>query len=216
MNRINESFPELSKSSINWRLHKLKTEGQIQSPHYGTYSLKTKENFIPGLSSSVKRLYNRIRKEFPEIQLCVWESKWFDEFLPEPAENNFIVAEVEKEYVQTVYDSLTDLSKKIFLATDAEKFSRYISSIKDAILIKPIITESPIVDIENVRIAMMEKLLVDCLAETESFPFVKENEVASLFRAVVEKYNVSTSKMKRYSKRRSQDQHLSKILSKIK
>lgn len=216
LKRITESFPQLSESSINWRLHKLKTEGLIHSPHYGTYSLKSKENFSPVLSSSVKRLYNRIRKEFPEIQICVWESKWFGEFLLEPSENNFIVAEVEKEFSEAVYNSLTDLSKKIFLDPDAEIFSRYISNIKDAIIVKPMITESPTVEIENVRIAAIEKLLVDRLAEAESFPFVKGNEITALFKMVAEKYNVSTNKMKRYSKRRSQHQHLSKLLSKIK
>jgi hypothetical protein len=216
LKKIAESLPGLPESTVNWRLHKLKTEGLIQSPHYGTYSLQSKENFTPVLSSSVKRLYNRISKEFPEIQLCVWESKWFGEFLQEPSDNNFIVAEVEKEFSEAVYNSLTDLSKKIFLDPDAEIFSRYISNIKDAIIIKPIITESPTVEIENVRIAAMEKLLVDRLAEAESFPFVKGNEITALFKTVAEKYNVSTSKMKRYSKRRSQHQHLSKLLSKLK
>jgi hypothetical protein len=217
MKKISELFPELPESTINWRLHKLKTEGKIQSPHYGTYSLKTNENFTPVLTSSIKRLYNRIHKEFPDIQLCVWETKWFDEFLPQPADNNYIVAEVEKEYLEVVYNSLTDLSKKIFLDPDSEILSRYISNIKDAIIIKPIISESPSMEIDNIRIAVLEKLLVDFLAETEKpFPFLKKVDMSELFKTVIKKYNLSDSKMKRYSKRRSQHLTLTQLLTKIK
>jgi Fe2+ or Zn2+ uptake regulation protein len=40
MSKISKSFPDLSPTAVNWRLHKLKANGLIQSPNYGTYSLK--------------------------------------------------------------------------------------------------------------------------------------------------------------------------------
>lgn len=214
--KILESFPELSKSAISWRLHKLKAEGLIQSPSYGTYSLLTKANFTPNLSSSVKRLYSRIQKEHPGIELCVWDSKWFNEFLSETQETSFIVAEVEKEFSEAVFNSLTDISKKIFFDPSAEILSRYILNLKDAIIIKPIISESPCSEIDNVRVALLEKLFVDSLAEPEMFAFLNDLKKDAILKNVIGKYNISISKMKRYSKRRNQHQNLSKLLSKLK
>jgi len=214
--KIIDSFPELSKSAISWRLHKLKTEGLIQSPSYGTYSLITKANFTPNVSSSLKRLYNRIAKEYPAIEMCVWDSKWFNEFLSESSETSFIVAEVQKEFSETVFNSLTDISKKIFFDPSAEILARYITNLKDAIIIKPIISESPCYEVENVRVASLEKLLVDRLAEPEMFTFLNDIKSDLILENVIGKYNISLSKMIRYSKRRNQHQNLSKLLSKIK
>lgn len=214
--KVLKSFPDLSKSAISWRLHKLKSDGLIHSPSYGTYSLQVKESFTPTLSTLAKRLYNKILKDCPGVELCVWESKWFDEFLPEAQENNFIVAEVEKELSESVYKSLTDWSKKIFFNPDADLLSRYIPNLKDAIIIKSIISESPCADVDSVRVAALEKLLVDSLAEPELFAFLKDSKVNVVLTSVLDKYNISIGKMKRYSKRRSQHQNLSKLLSKHK
>jgi hypothetical protein len=213
--KLSKAFPDLTKASISWRLHKLKTDGLIHSSSYGVYSLTAKQNFTPNLSSSVKRLFNRIRKEYPDMELCVWESKWFDEFLPEEADSNFIVIEVEKEFLERVFNSLTDLSKKVFLDPDADILSRYISNLKDAIIIKPIISESPCFDFENVKVAALEKLFVDRLAEPDFFAFLKKLDQQSILKVLTERYNLSISKMKRYSKRRSQHQSLSRLLSKL-
>lgn len=214
--RILRTFPNLSESSINWRLHKLKTNGNIHSPYYGAYSLKSKQNYTPVIKPSLKRLYNKIKREFGDIELCVWDSHWFDGFLPKPAESGYLIAEVPKEFTEAIFNSLTDLSKKVFLDPDADIYKRYISNNAESIIIKPIISESPILEIENTSVASLEKLLVDSLAEEDSFFFLNECEVGSLFKNVSEKYNLSISKMKRYSKRRSQHERLNQILSKIK
>ncbi len=209
--RITKAFPSLSKNVINWRLHKLKANGSIQSPSYGTYSLKAKENYLPVLSSALKRLYNKIQKEYPEVQLCVWDSRWVNAFLPTPSANGYVVAEVKKEFTESVYNSLTDLSKKVFLDPDTDIYTRYISNIREAIIIKPLISESPTIEIEGVQIASLEKLLVDCLAENDLFQ-IKNSDLHVAFKTIEGKYNLSVGKMNRYSKRRSQYEQLSQLM----
>jgi hypothetical protein len=213
--RILRSFPDLTESAINWRLHSLKSSGSIHSPHYGAYSLKSKENYQPLVKPSLKRLFNKIRKEFGQVDLCVWDSHWFDSFLPIAPASGYIVAEVPKEYIESIFNSLTDLSKKVYLDPGPDIYKHYISNNTDSIVIKAIISESPIIEIDNTSIASLEKLLVDSLAEQQSFFFLDGCESESLFKKVAEKYNLSLTKMKRYSKRRSQHEQLNQILSKI-
>lgn len=208
-------FPTLSESAINWRLHTLKTRGGIYSPHYGAYSLKSKEIYQPVLKSSLKRLFNKIKKEFGDIDVCVWDSHWFDSFLSKPPMSGYIVAEVQKELTEPIFNTLTDLSKKVYLDPGADIYRHYIANNTESIVIKPIISESPVVEIDNTSIASLEKLLVDALAEEGSFYFLAGCDPQSLFKSVTEKYNLSLTKMKRYSKRRSQHERLNQILSKL-
>lgn len=212
---IETTIPGLSKSTINWKLHQLKSEGAIQSPRYGVYSLKSKADFVPTLSSSSKRLFNRIIKEYPEIEVCVWESKWFTEQLTNEQNGSFIIAEVQKEFTDKIFDSLTDWSKKVFRDPSDDIFNRYIIHLKDAIIIKPIITESPCIEIDNVRIPSLEKIFVDSLAEPFLFSFLKNYTNASFLKLLVDRYNVSTSKMKRYAKRRNQQKSLINNLNQL-
>lgn len=214
--RIVRSFPDLTESAINWRLHALKTKGSIHSPHYGAYSLKAKDTYEPVIKSSLKRLFNKIKKEFGDIDLCVWDSHWFDSFLSKPLVTGYLAAEVPKELTEQVFNTLTDMSKKVYLDPGADIYERYIANNTESIVIKPIISESPIIEIDGTSIASMEKLLVDALAEEDSFFFLQNCEPETLFKNVIERYNLSVTRMRRYSKRRSQYDRLSTILSKAK
>ena len=214
--RIVRSFPDLTESAINWRLHALKAKGSIQSPHYGAYSLKSKETYQPVLKSSLKRLSNKVKKEFGDTDLCVWDSHWFDSFLPQTPASGYLVVEVPKELMEPLFNSLTDISKKVYLDPEVDIYERYISNNTESIVIKPMISESPILEVDNTPIASLEKLLVDALAEKNSFFFLKDCEPQTLFKHAIERYNLSVAKMKRYSKRRSQYERLNKILSKLK
>lgn len=208
-----ELAPNISKSTINWRLHKLKSEGLIQSPNYGIYSLTSKGNFKPPISSSLKRIYNKIAKEFPFAEVCAWESRWFNEFMQHQLFRFYLVVEVEKDVTESVFNSLTDFSKKVFLNPDEDIFTRYISNFNEVIIVKSLISESPIHEFENIKLATLEKLLIDCLCDKDLFAS-QQNELEFIFKSVFQKYNVNVSKMKRYASRRNQLIGLEKLLSK--
>src|SRR3982751_5610226 len=86
--------PEVSMSSFTWKLHQLKKQGLINSPSKGIYSIITENNFTPVVSSSLKRIHNKISKEFPYAQMCVWDSRWFDDLMLHQLFRYYLVIEV--------------------------------------------------------------------------------------------------------------------------
>lgn len=210
---VSKEFPEMNDSSIAWHLHQMKSQGLIQSISYGNYALTSKDSFNPNISSSLKRIYNRLNKEFPYLQVCVWDSRWFNEFMLHQLFRYYLVIEVEKDAAESVFNSLTDFSKKVFLNPDDDIFNRYISNFNEVIIVKSIITEAPIVEKESVKIATLEKLLIDCLADKGLFA-AQQNEIDFMYKSVFKKYNLNISKMKRYATRRNQVEKLKQLLEK--
>src|SRR4051812_7390985 len=51
---IGTEFPDLPTSTIAWKLHNLKSQGLIQSPSYGVYTLSAKSSFRPEPSNYLK------------------------------------------------------------------------------------------------------------------------------------------------------------------
>lgn len=210
---VRKEFPELADSVINWRLHQMKSQGLIQSLSYGTYSLISKDHFNPNISNSLKRIYNRVSKEFPYIQACVWDSRWFNEFMLHQLFRFYLVIEVEKDAAESVFNSLTDFSKKVFLNPDDDMFNRYISNFNEVIIVKSLISEAPIVEEDGIKIAPLEKLLIDALTDKGLFA-AQQNELEFIFKSVLKKYNLNSSKMKRYARRRNQTENLKTLLNK--
>jgi hypothetical protein len=210
---IHVEIPDMGDSTISWRLHQMKSQGLIQSLSYGNYSLQHKNHFTPNVSSSLKRLYNRVHKEFPFLQICAWDSRWFNDLMIHQLFRFYLVIEVEKEATESVFNSLSAFSKNVFLKPSDDIFQHYISNFNEVIIVKPLISESPLIENAGIKITSIEKLLIDCLADKELFA-AQQNELDYIYKSAFDKYDVSLSKMKRYAARRNQVDKLKHLLNK--
>ncbi|MCG8390028.1 MAG: hypothetical protein MJA30_31030 [Cytophagales bacterium] len=206
-------YPDWAEQTVNWNIHKLKEEGVIHHVSRGKYSLEPVNGFEPAISNSLKRLHNRIKKEFPYVEFCVWDSRWFNEFMIHQLFRYQLVAEVEKDVLESVFSSITDFSKKAFLNPDATMYERYVSNFDEAIIVKPLVSEAPISKQNGYRIAPLEKLLVDVLIDKNLFA-AQQGEVENIYRAANEKYSINKQKMRRYASRRNQQEEVEKYLVK--
>nr|WP_118194312.1 DUF6577 family protein [Pedobacter indicus] len=156
------------KKTISWRIHDMKTKGNISHVSRGLYSLKSKTEFKPEISNIVNQINNKLIQEFPFIQFCLWESKWFNEFMVHQLFKNYIVVETEKEVMESVFNSFSDLDSMTYLNPDRDIFELYISSYDEVIIVKQLVSEAPInVNDQGMHIASLEKLLVDILIERD-------------------------------------------------
>ena len=205
--------PGISLSSFTWKLHQLKKQGLINSPSQGIYSIITENNFTPVVSSSLKRIHNKISKEFPYTQICVWDSRWFNELMLHQLVRYYLVIEVEKDSTEAVFNTMTDVSKKVFLNPTEDIFNRYIANFNEVIIVQSLISESPIIEQGGIKIAPLEKLLVDCVADKDLFA-AQQNEIEFIFKTARSKYSINTSKIKRYARRRNQLDKIELLLNK--
>ncbi len=126
----------------------------------------------------------------------------------------YLVLEVEKDSAEAVFNTMTDVSKKVFLNPTEDIFTRYISNFSEVIIVQSLITESPIIEVEGTKIASLEKLLVDCIADKELFS-AQQNEIEFIFKTANEKYTVNKGKVKRYARRRNQLEKVDHIFNKM-
>ena len=208
---IGKKHPEIQEPSINWQLHQLKIQGLLQTGGYGKYTLAKPKIYEPSVSISLKRIYNKVSRDFPFADFCVWESNWFNEFMLHQLFRFYLVVEVEKDAVESVFNALSDQNKKVFLNPDEEIFNRYILNFNQPIIVKSLISEAPLIEQQGKKLASLEKLLVDCLADKPLFA-AQQDEKDFIFKSVFEKYDVNISKLKRYARRRNQLENIEILL----
>jgi len=198
---IKTDFPDVAEKTISWKINQLKTKGILTHISRGIYSLSKKAAFIPELSPNLRRIYNKVKKELPFINLCIWDSRWFNEFMVHQLFKYQIVVEVEKEATDSVFNTITDFNKNVFLKPDAEIFRRYIINHQEVIIVKPMISESPLQEFDGIKVPCLEKLLIDCLIDTDLFA-AQQDELDNIYQSVFNKYLINTKKIRRYARRR--------------
>jgi len=200
---IQNEFPSLAEKTINWKIYQLKSKGILSHISRGIYSLKKKNEYTPELSPYLKRIFNKVKRDLPLINFCVWDSRWFNESMIHQIFRYYIVVETEKDAADSVFNALTGFSKNVFLNPDKETFSRYISNYSEVIIVKSLISEAPLLEIENIMVPSIEKLLIDCLIDVDLFA-AQQDELDNIYQMVFQKYPVNTNKISRYARRRGQ------------
>ena len=71
------------------------------------------------------------------------------------------------------------------------------------IIVKSLISEAPLCEIENIMVPSIEKLLIDCLIDVDLFA-AQQDELDNIYQMVFQKYPVNTNKISRYARRRGQ------------
>jgi hypothetical protein len=79
--------------------------------------------------------------------------------------------------------------------------------------VKSLISESPVLDQHGVKIAPLEKLLVDCVSDQDLFA-AQQSEIDFIFKTAFDKYTINESKLKRYARRRNQLEKVKNLLNK--
>ncbi len=207
---IQKDFPELKKSSVDVYLSKLKKEGILKNPSRGIYALEGKEKFTPSIDSKLKRLYNKIKKEYPFVDFCVWNTLWLNELMRHQPFKFYTILEIEKDVTESIFYKLKDLGKNVFLEPDAETYELYIHNSDDVIIIKHLVSEAPLIKAGNVVTPSLEKLLVDMHIDTNLFG-AQQGELDFIYSAAFGKFEINKNKMKRYALRRNREQEVERL-----
>ncbi|WP_312760931.1 DUF6577 family protein, partial [Epilithonimonas sp.] len=180
---IKKDFPSWSENTINTYLSKLKKDGVLNNPSRGIYEIENKEQFHPKIQSNLKRIYNRVNQEFPYISFCIWDTLWFNGFMIHQPFKSYVVLEVEKDASESVFSFLSQTMKNVFFNPDEEIFKRYIHNLDEAVIVKNLISESPLIERDKITIPALEKFLVDMLIDTSLFS-AQQNEKEIIIKNV--------------------------------
>jgi hypothetical protein len=126
---------------------------------------------------------------------------------------SFSILEVEKGSEEIVFNHLLNTRmRNILLRPDPDQLDKYISPNSDTVVVRPLISKSPVQKIGTYTVPLIEKILVDLFADTKLFTPFQGGELEFIFRSVLEKYSVNETRMLNYATRRGKKQDLAAFI----
>ena len=217
---------ELKENTFRWMIYDLKKKKIIASIDRGVYSLVNqtysnsnpmlgKEKYKPSVSKNLGKLYKGLKKQFPFLGICVWETSWLNEFMLHQPGRFFSIVEVEKGFEETVFNYLRKNYSDVFIQPTRRELELYIYSSGSSIVVKNLITQSPLSNNSAVIIPKLEKILIDVFTEKDFFYPYQGQELFNIYNNAFHYYQISLKTLFRYAGRRKCKELLEEYLQKI-
>lgn len=208
-----EFDPELKETTFRWRIYELKKKEVIKSIKRGVFVISSKPSYQPELSSSLIQFAKKISRSFDEIDYCIWETSWLNEFAQHQTSRSTIIIEIEKELEQTLFYELKDSMKsELFLNPDEKTIELYVSESKQPVIIKKLLTRAPVSKRTEQKVSfatpMLEKILVDIFAEERLFYYLQGSELIHIYENAISTYAINFTTLFSYAKRRERYQDI--------
>jgi len=202
---LEKENPRLPYSSILKLITSLTRKNVVFRVKKGEYTLSNKHPFKPLIGEQVGKIDGILRQNFPLVSYCLCESRWINGFTQHIASNNFLLVDVERDVVESVANRLRDEYKGVFVNPTQEILDNYVREFEMPIIVRNLITEAPIIIIDNIPIASIEKILIDIISDVEFF-YLQGYESVHIFENALNGCAVNTSVLLRYAARRGKKQ----------
>jgi hypothetical protein len=181
----------------------------------GKFLIGNKKNYIPEIQAKLKTLNNKILKQFPFLDYCLWSSSFYNEFMHHQPGKFYLIVEVEKDATESIFFFMKENKYSVFLDPTKELLNRYVPDEKETWIVKSLVTEAPTQNINGIQTTTIEKLLVDLFCDTVILNAQQGAERDIIFDDAILKYTVNENRMLRYANRRRKKVELSNYLKTI-
>lgn len=209
--------PNLKEGTFGWRIYDLKNKNIIRPLKGSLYVISDKPRYKPEISPDLVKLSKQITSKFEEAKHCIWETEWLNEFSQHQASRRIILIEIEKELVEALYYELKDSSRdELYLNPDAKTINFYIAESQHPVIIKKLITRSPIATRTEkevkFNIPLLEKMLVDIFAEEKLFYYLQGSELIHIYENAISSFAINFTKLFSYAKRREREKDIKQFM----
>ena len=187
-------------------------EGVLQRIGRGKFRLGESKKYIPEISSATKSIFKKLKTEFPYSNFCVWNTSVLNEFMLHQPNRFFLLVETDKETTNSAFYFLREIKKSVFIEPTKDILEKYLVNEKEALVIKPLISEAPTQNINTVETATIEKMLVDIFCDDVIFSAQQAAEKRTIFKEAFSKYTINQSKLLRYANRRRKKEELNQFV----
>jgi len=202
-----EEFSNLSEKSLSQQLYRLLKTNRLERVRQGIYRLPVS---LFAVSEEIKQFNELLKKQFPYANFCFWSSDVLMPFMHHIPNLNFIYIDVENDVAESAFNFLKiNQTKLIFFRPNKEEFNRYIAG-TETIIIRQLISESPLQTVENVLVPTLEKVLVDIAGDVE-FDFMQGAEITYFYQNVMERHTINKRKLLRYASRRGRKEEVEQL-----
>ena len=210
------NISQKSKVSLAWHLKQLVNEGQLYKLGRGIYtSHKVSVNeYIPRLSRKAKSLFKKLSNEFRFISISVFDGNILADFQHHVSANRVIYTEVDRDAMESVSHFLKKLGHRVYINPSKDFVYENIVLSEPSIIIKPLITEAPLIERDNVWTPSLEKILVDVLCD-DDLDYLHGSEWARMLENAISSFSLNRTSMLRYASRRNVKDKVLKALENL-
>jgi|ERR1035437_514040 hypothetical protein len=207
--------PDLNEGTFGWRIYELKRKHVIKTIKNGVYSLINKKEFKPELDKIILDVGKHLHSSFDHHLYNIWSTSWLNEFTELQIVSFMIILETDKSSMESVFYKLKDHGfQNVFLKPDESIMEKYISEVKDSIIVKPMVSRAPVKIIKKIQVPTLEKILVDLYCDEKIFYSFQGHQLIKIYEAAFEKYVINLSRMLNYAKRRKREDGIKMFLLK--
>ncbi|MFK7906879.1 MAG: DUF6577 family protein [Chitinophagales bacterium] len=209
------SEKNLSRNAVNSRIYKLIEKDVINRVGRGQFKVGASKKYESRISKKALSIGRHLKKHFPLLDFCVWNSTIVKEFSLHQSVDNFIIVETERDALKAVFYHLKEKYKQVYLKPSREMIENHLLEMKEVIIVQHLVSEAPLQKKEGVSTTTIEKLLVDLVCGKKVFYFYQGYELKNIFRQAFDKYTINKSTLFRYANRRKKKQEIVQLLKSI-
>lgn len=203
--------PTIAKSTVNWRIYSLVKADIIKRIGRGKYKCGNGNAFTPQITPKALRINNFIKANFPYLNYIIWNVSEINSLSQHLINKDTYCVEVERDAISAVFENLREKFKYVLRGKTNEDV--YFG--ESIIVVRSLVTGSPIQISSNVPTTTIEKLLVDLFSDKE-FEFLQGYELTHIFNNAFSKYTINIDKLLRYASRKAKRKQISEFIKTIK
>ncbi len=205
-------FPGISRENMNWRIHRLLKTSVLASTGRGLYTSASRKASVVEITDKMRLISDSLKLNFPELGYSIWDTMIINDLSIHQIARYSVILEVERGTEDSVFYFMKDEFEDVFLSPSVRECELYVNGSRYPVIIKPMITQSPVVDRSGVSIPKPEKILVDIFVDTALFPAFHGNELVTIFKNATEFYKINFNTLLRYAGRRGARKRLENFL----
>lgn len=205
----------ITRNTLSWHLSNLCRKGKLRRIGRGIYTAHFSNTFQVKANAKARSLYNTLFRQFPLADFCIYGGGVITPLLHDLTPNNSIYIETNREVAESVFNVLLPKYKgRLFLSPTKKIATTYIDFSRENIIVKPLVTESPLQFDGKVPVPTIEKLLVDTRVDPD-FYFLHGYENLEMLRTAITHYDVNQTRLLRYADRRNEKESILNDLKEI-
>jgi hypothetical protein len=205
--------PDLKETTFRWRIYELKVKKIIVSISRGMYTLSYKPFFRPEVDEIETKIYKKLKKQFPDLKQCIWNTKFINEFMLHIPSKYITILEVEKVAIEPVYELLKEQKiRNIYIEPEEKEIERYVYETDTAIILQSLISKAPTQKVKQVSTSTIEKIIVDLYCDKKLLGAYQGSELTYIINNAYNRYAIDFTKMFAYAKRRRREADLMEFL----
>lgn len=116
-----------------------------------------------------------MKSELPFTDFCVYDGSILFPIQHHLSTNHAIYVETNRDAVESVFCRLKEVYKNVYRQPNLDFMNDYIDLREKCLIVKPLVTESPLMKVDGIKVPTLEKLLVDTQKDID-FDYMQGNE----------------------------------------